>query len=156
MIKIVRTDSNNQDFIALVEQLDAYLKITDGNEHEFYNQFNGIDTLHHVVVIYNNNKAIACGAFKKFNTDTVEIKRMFVSPSKRQSGIGKIVLKELESWASEEGFNFCILETGKRQTEAVQFYKKCNYKSIPKYGQYKNMDNSLCFEKKLMRNEKSL
>jgi len=97
MIKIVRTDSNNQDFIALVEQLDAYLKITDGNEHEFYNQFNGIDALHHVVVLYNHNEAIACGAFKKFNTDTVEVKRMFVIPSKRQTGLGKIVVKELKS-----------------------------------------------------------
>ena len=150
MITIVRTDSNNQDFKALVKQLDAYLKITDGDEHEFYNQFNSVESLSHVVVLYSDNIAVGCGAFKKFNKNSVEIKRMFVNPTERQLGLGKQILNNLENWATEIGFSSCILETGKRQVEAVHFYKNCNYKSIPKYGQYKNMDNSLCFEKKLV------
>ena len=46
-----------------------------------------------------------------------------------------------------------ILETGKRQKEAVQFYKKNKYTIIPNFGQYKNVENSICFIKQL-RNEK--
>ncbi|MDB2385551.1 GNAT family N-acetyltransferase [Polaribacter sp.] len=148
-MKIVRTNSENQDFVNLVKQLDNYLKITDGDEHEFYNQFNHIAILKHVVVIYKDNIAVACGAFKKFNTDAVEVKRMFVAEAYRNQGIAKLVLQELEVWAKEIGNKKCILETGKRQVEAVQFYHKCNYKVIPNYGQYKVMENSICFSKEL-------
>ncbi len=38
MIKIVRTDSKNKDFIALVDHLNDYLKIVDGEDHDFYHQ----------------------------------------------------------------------------------------------------------------------
>ena len=149
-MKVIRTTSDNEDFIDLVKQLDAYLKITDGDEHAFYNQFNGIENLNNVVIVYSENIAVGCGAFKPFEETSVEIKRMFVLPTQRIGGIGKTVLNELEQWAKELGYKSCVLETGKRQTEAVEFYKKCGYLSIPKYGQYKDMDNSLCFKKELI------
>ncbi len=148
-LKIIRTNSENKDFINLVKQLDNYLKITDGDEHDFYNQFNNIDVLQHVVMAYSNNVAVGCGAFKKFDKSSVEIKRMYVSEIYRKQGIAKQVLKELERWAKEIGYKKCILETGKRQKEAVLFYDKCDYKTIPNYGQYVEMENSICFEKAL-------
>ena len=40
MKKIIRTDNKNVDFNKLIIELDAYLKVTDGADHEFYNQFN--------------------------------------------------------------------------------------------------------------------
>lgn len=149
MVKLVRTNSDNTDFKKLVKQLDTYLKITDGDEHDFYNQFNNIDVLNHTVVAYNKNKAIACGAFKTFDNSSVEIKRMFTLPEFRKLGIAEKVLLELENWAKELGFNSTILETGKRQIEAVKFYRKNNYTTITNYGQYVNMENSLCFKKLL-------
>lgn len=149
MINLVRTDSNNVDFIELVKQLDAYLKITDGDEHDFYNQFNGLENLNHVIVAYDNELAVGCGAFKPYTNSKAEIKRMYTKPEMRGKGIARKILDELEKWAMELGFEFTILETGKRQFEAVKFYQKSNYNSIPKYGQYKAMENSLCFEKQL-------
>ena len=149
MIKIVRTNSENQDFINLVKKLDAYLKITDGNEHDFYNQFNSIDVLQHVILIYKNNVAIGCGAIKKFDDNSVEVKRMYLSEEERGKGFAPKILNALETWAKELGYKKCVLETGKRQIETVNFYKKCNYKVIPNYGQYKQMENSICFEKVL-------
>jgi GNAT superfamily N-acetyltransferase len=148
-MKKLRTNSENIDFINLVKKLDNYLKITDGDEHEFYNQFNNIDVLQHAVVLYIDDVAVACGAFKKFNESAVEVKRMYVDKEYRNQGNAKIILEELETWAKEIGNKKCILETGKRQVEAVQFYYKCGYKVIPNYGQYKAMENSICFEKEL-------
>ena len=55
MINIIRTNSQNNDFINLVKELDAYLKIVDGDDHDFYNQYNHIDVLKHTVVIYKKN-----------------------------------------------------------------------------------------------------
>lgn len=149
MKKTIRTNSENADFINLVVKLDAFLKITDGDEHDFYNQFNHIDTLKHVVVFYENELAVGCGAIKKFDVSTMEVKRMFVLEKYRNKGIAKKILNELEAWTAELGYTKCVLETGKRQTEAVQFYKKCNYNSIQNYGQYIGMENSICFEKKI-------
>ena len=148
-MKIVRTNSENLDFIHLVKQLDNYLKVTDGDEHEFYNQFNNIDVLQHVVLVYVDEIAVGCGAFKKFDIDVVEAKRMYVAERFRNKGIAQNILKELEIWAKAIGNKKCILETGKRQLEAVQFYYKCGYKVIPNYGQYKAMQNSICFKKEL-------
>jgi len=78
-IKITRTNSQNTDFINLVKELDAHLKITDGEDHEFYNQFNGIDLIKYVVVVYKDKKAVGCGAIKNFDAEAIEVKRMFVS-----------------------------------------------------------------------------
>lgn len=147
MIEIVRTNSENKDFKKLVKELDSYLKITDGDEHDFYNQFNHINVLKHTVVAYKNKIPVGCGAFKKFDNKAVEIKRMYTHPNYRQFGIATLILSELQSWAKELNFKATILETGKRQTEAVQFYKKNNYQIIPNFGQYAEMDNSLCFYK---------
>jgi len=149
MINLIRTTSDNPDFVKLVKQLDAYLKITDGDEHEFYNQFNAIEALKNVVVTYKDGIPIGCGAFKHFDNNTVEIKRMYVIPESRIGGVGQQILTNLEDWAAFLGYTSCILETGKRQTEAVKFYRKCNYIEIEKYGQYKHMENSLCFKKEI-------
>jgi putative acetyltransferase len=149
MIKIIRTNSDNQDFIGLVRNLDADLAERDGNDHSFYSGFNKIDKIKYVVIAYENDKAIGCGAVKDYNPHTMEIKRMYTSPGSRCKGVATKVLTELETWATELFCNKCILETGKRQPEAIELYKKNGYKPVPNYGQYAEIDNSVCFEKEL-------
>ena len=146
---LIRTNSDNIDFKNLVKELDSYLKTTDGEEHAYYNQFNSIESLKNVVVAYIDGQAVGCGAFKKFDSNSVEIKRMFTLPQERGNGVASKILKELENWSLELNNNSCILETGKRQIEAASFYQKNGYSLIPNYGQYINMDNSLCFRKTL-------
>lgn len=147
MIKTLRTNSSNKDFVHLVQSLNDYLKVIDGNEHDFYSQYNGLDDLKHVIVVYLNNVPACCGAFKAYDENSVEIKRMYTNPEFRGQGIATKVLLELEKWAKEEGFKTCILETGKRQAEAVSFYKMMKYTITSNYGQYININNSLCFKK---------
>ena len=148
-IKTIRTNSKNKDFMNLVKELDAYLKVTDEDEHDFYNQFNNIDVLKEVVVTYVSGIAVGCGAIKKFDNSAVEVKRMFVLKENRGTGVAQKLLVALENWARELGYRKCVLETGIRQIEAVKFYKKCTYKVIPNYGQYSGMKNSICLEKEI-------
>ena len=149
MIELIRTNSKNQDFIYLIKHLDAYLKICDGPDHSFYDQFNKIDGLKHVIIAYKNDVVIGCGAFKIHESNFVEIKRMYVSPKGRRKGIASKVLTELENWASELNFTKCILETGKQQPEAIELYKNCGYTITSNFGFYENVENSVCFEKLL-------
>ena len=148
-IRTIRTNSKNKDFMNLVKELDAYLKITDEDEHEFYNQFNNLDLLKEVVVTYVSGTALGCGAIKKFDNTVFELKRMFVLKENRGTGVAQKLLYELESWAKELGHTKCVLETGIRQIRAEAFYKKCTYKVTPNYGQYSGMENSICFEKEI-------
>lgn len=147
MIKLLRTNAVNPDFIELVKFLDADLEIRDGEEHSFYNQFNKLETIKHVIVVFENEIPIGCGAIKEYQEDTVEIKRMFVTQNGRRKGIATKILIELEQWAKELSYAKCILETGVNQPEAIELYHKNGYQIIANYGQYENAINSVCFQK---------
>ncbi len=148
-LALVRTDSSNPDFRELVVLLDADLRIRDGDEHAFYATYNTIDAIGHAVVAYLDNIAVGCGAFKAYADTTAEIKRMYVRPELRGRGIAGALLAELERWATESGFTECILETGKKQPEAIRLYQKSGYVLIPNYGQYEGIENSVCMRKTL-------
>lgn len=156
MKKVIRSTSDNPDFTALVLQLDKDLAIRDGEDHSFYAQYNKVDTIKHVVIVYEENLPVGCGAFKYFNNHTVEIKRMFVLSEFRKQGIAKLVLTELENWAATLNYTHCILETGKMQPEAIGLYLKMNYNIIPNYGQYEHIENSVCMSKELVVENTSL
>lgn len=149
MISFLRTSSNNTDFRDLVTLLDQDLKTRDGEDHNFYAQFNKIENIRHAIVCYIEDQPIGCGAFKEFDPQSVEIKRMFVLPAFRGKGIGVSILKELESWAAELNYPSCVLETGKKQPEAIRLYQKAGYRIIKNYGQYENVANSVCMTKSL-------
>ena len=146
-IELLRTDSDNADFRELVKLLDADLAIRDGAEHSFYEQYNKIDKIRNAVVAYENGEAVGCGAFKEYKPQAAEIKRMYVPPEKRGRGIAGQVLAALETWAKELNFTECVLETGKKQPEAIALYRKSGYETIPNYGQYAGVENSVCMKK---------
>ncbi|WP_258098931.1 GNAT family N-acetyltransferase [Marinoscillum pacificum] len=147
---IKRTDHNSIDFQALIKLLDLDLRGRYPDDQDDYDQYNKVDTIDHVVVVYDEeDRAVGCGCFKTFDADSVEIKRMFVHPSSRGKGISKLVLQELEKWTLELGYKKTVLETGTKQHEAIGLYTKLNYSRIPNYGQYANMPYSVCFEKVL-------
>jgi putative acetyltransferase len=150
MTTFIRTDSGNTHFQDLVVLLDNDLRIRDGDQHSFYDQFNKTQMIRNAIVCYIDNGPIGCGAFKEYDQNKVEIKRMFVLPEYRGKGIGLDILKELEIWASELNYAECVLETGKRQPEAISLYEKAGYKIIKNYGQYENIDNSVCMLKAIL------
>ncbi|GAO43693.1 GNAT family N-acetyltransferase [Flavihumibacter petaseus] len=146
-LRLHRCDSGHPDFITLVRLLDADLAVRDGADHAFYHQFNTIAALQHCVVAYLGDRAAGCGAFKPFDAGSVEIKRMYVLPEYRGRGVAAAVLQELETWARDSGVLHCVLETGKKQPEAIALYRKSGYQQIPNYGQYAGIENSVCFRK---------
>lgn len=149
MLEIIRTDSADKDFVDLVKLLDRELKLRDGEDHTFYEQYNKIDNIKNVVIAYYKNVPVGCGAIKEFETGVMEIKRMYVKEEYRDKSYATKVLIELEKWTKELKYKKCILETGTAQPEAIRLYTKNNYKVIPNYGQYDGVDNSVCMEKNI-------
>ncbi len=149
MIIFKRTDSANLHFISLVKELDADLAARDGAEHAFYAPFNKLSKIKYAVIAYEDDMPVACGAIREITPEIMEVKRMYTLPKSRGKGFAVKLLAELELWASEMHYTKCILETGKKQPEAIALYKRCGYSAIPAYGQYLNIENSICFEKLL-------
>jgi GNAT superfamily N-acetyltransferase len=149
MITIKRTNSDDLDFQELVKLLDRELQERDGEEHLFYATLNKTKTLNYVLVAYDQDEPIGCGALRNYSNDTMEVKRMFVPLQKRRQGIASTILAALEIWCKELGIKKCILETGKNQPEAIALYKKNHYNIIPNFGKYEGVENSVCFEKEL-------
>jgi putative acetyltransferase len=149
MIELVRTSAEHPAFVGLVKQLDEDLAVRDGDEHPFYDQFNKLTDIRYVVLAMECSIALACGAIKAYDPQTMEVKRMYTIPQGRNKGIASKILLELEQWARELGYKKCILETGLKQPEAIALYKKNGYRLISNYGQYAGKENSVCFEKHL-------
>jgi GNAT superfamily N-acetyltransferase len=146
MISIQKTTSENTDFKHLTRLFDEYLVDIDGDEKDFFAQFNQI-YLDYVIVYYENEIAIGCGAFKEYEPKVAEIKRMFVLPEHRGKGIAVSVLDELELWAKATGYQVAMLETSIRLESAIALYKKAEYQIIPNYGQYIGIESSVCMKK---------
>lgn len=149
MLQLQRTDSSNPNFRELVKHLDAELAQWYGAEQAFYAQFNKVDAIKQVVVAYEDATAVSCGAIRPVSEGVMEIKRMYTLPERRGRGIAAKLLAELERWAAELGSRQCLLETGKKQPEAIHLYIKSGYSPIPNYGQYEGKGYSVCFAKDL-------
>jgi putative acetyltransferase len=145
--RITRTTSSNGDFISLVQLLDTELHSRYGASQAFYDQFNRVDQIKNVIILYSNEKPVGCGAFKMYSENCVEIKRMFVLGENRGKGYAFKILSELEQWAREMGYSSFVLETGINQTEAIRLYQRSGYKIIPNYGQYAGVSESICLKK---------
>ncbi len=148
-IRLKRVHRVTPEFRDLVKELNAELAVRDGELHDFYDQYNGITDLEHIMIAYLGDDPVGCAAMKRVRDSAVEVKRMYVRPAMRSQGLGGMLLAELERWASEYGFTESMLETGKGQPEALRLYERSGYKRIENYGPYQGVENSICFQKDL-------
>jgi len=146
MIIIKKTTSDDLDFKYLTQLFDDYLVDIDGDEKDFFAFYNQV-YIQNVLICYDNEVAIGCGAFKEYELKVAEIKRMFVLPEQRGKGIATSILNQLEFWAAASGYNSCILETSIRLESAIALYKKMGYEISPNYGQYIGVESSVCMRK---------
>jgi putative acetyltransferase len=97
----------------------------------------------------DDGRAVACGGVCRFDTARAELKRMYVLPESRGSGLGRLLLEALEREARRLGYTGIVLETGDQQPEALGLYVAAGYGPIPCYGVYATRALSMCFEKRL-------
>ncbi|MFC1431706.1 GNAT family N-acetyltransferase [Streptacidiphilus sp. N1-3] len=93
--------------------------------------------------------AVGCGALRHLGDGVGEVKRMYVSPAFRGTGVAPRILDALQQWAGDRGWTSLRLETGIAQPDAVRFYTRSGYTRIPNFGSYAGVENSLCFERPL-------
>lgn len=146
-LKVLKTDSKNSDFMKLIKLLDDDLNERYGELQKQYDKHNKVDYINNVIIIYKDNEPVACGAFKEHNTDTIELKRIFVIKENRGQGLSKLIISELEKLGISKGYKYALLETGIKQYEAINLYKNTGYEMIPNYEPYVGNRNSVCMKK---------
>jgi putative acetyltransferase len=95
-------------------------------------------------------QAVGCGAIRRIDDDTAEVKRMYVVATGRRKGVARRILAELERRAIAFGYRAIRLETGTLQSEARHLYESCGYKRIAAFGLYVGNPISVCYEKVLV------
>ena len=150
-LKFKDTDGENSDFAMLCSRLDSALDEIVGVKFQRsqYEQYNQRDSIHDVIVAYRKGEPIACGAFKMYDEDHAELKRIYVELSHQNMGLGAELVRRLEAKAKIKGYRWCILESGKPLEAACYMYRKAGYKIIPNYGQYEDLSDSICMERKI-------
>ncbi|MBF4507245.1 GNAT family N-acetyltransferase [Flavobacterium sp. JLP] len=146
-IKVVKTTSENPDFISLIETFDTFLWERYPELKKDYWGNNLIEFNPNVIVVYLDKKPVGCGCFKKYNKNTAELKRMFVSPEARGLGLAQLIILELEKEARNNGFEIFILETLYKQVEAISLYQKVGFNIVDNYEPYVGLTNSVCMSK---------
>jgi putative acetyltransferase len=102
-----------------------------------------------LVAVTADGRAIGCGALRRLDAGSAEVKRMYVEPASRGSGVAAALLRALEQTARARGWTTLRLETGRAQPEAIRFYEREGFRPIPLYGAYVGSDLSLCYERAL-------
>lgn len=145
-MEFVRTTGKNEDFIENCRLLDLDLDRRVGRKikREKYQKFNQLDEIKEAIVVYDEDKPIGGGAIRKYDDETVELKRVFVHNENQGQGIGSRLVSLLMEWAAELGYRWMILETGELLSESCAVYRKLGFEVIPNYGPYANMPESLC------------
>ncbi len=151
-MEIIFTDGNDERFVDLCHELDEYLNFIVGGEKQRkqYTQYNTLEHIHDVALIIENGRAVACGGFKEYESGTAEVKRVFTREGYRNRGYGRAIMKALETRALNKGYTKLILETGFLLKEAKRIYADIGFYITPNYGQYINLPESVCMEKKLV------
>lgn len=145
----VRTDGKNEDFIENCRLLDMDLDRRVGKQikREKYEKFNQLDEIREAIVVYDDGKPVGGGAIRRYDDETVELKRVFVHNEYQGQGIGSRLVSLLIEWAAQLGYRRMILETGELLVESCAVYRKLGFTVIPNYGPYADMPESLCMAK---------
>jgi GNAT superfamily N-acetyltransferase len=95
-----------------------------------------------------DGRAVGCGALL-LETGYSELKRVFVKPERRGSGVGEEIVQTLCSISLDRGVSTVRLETGVFQQEAIGLCRRMGFKEIGPFGEYTSDKFSVFFERRL-------
>lgn len=139
----------SRDFRDLAAKLDAYYFELVGDVQLRYAQYNRPENFDALAVVYEGALPIACGGWKAVDTDTAELKRLYVLPEHRRKGAASMLVAALEQSAASTGRTHIILETATNTPASACLYRALGYQEADYYGSPAGADNCLCFEKNL-------
>lgn len=148
-MQIVFVSAASRDFRDLAEKLDAYYFSLVGEIQNRYAEPNRPENMTALAVVYEGETPIACGAWKRIDEDTAELKRLYVLPEYRRKGAASGLIEVLEAHAAAAGISRMILETAVDTTDSHKLYLSAGYQTMDYYGSPAGEANCMCFYKEL-------
>lgn len=152
-ITIARAELTADASRALISALDAELQAVypePGANHFRVDPDEVGDGRGAFLVVRRGGTPVGCGAVRLLDDNTAELKRMYVAPAVRGTGLGRRLVEALEAEARSLGARRLVLETGIRQAAALALYRATGFHTIPLYGEYcLSPDTSICLGKDL-------
>ena len=149
MLELRFVDAENTDFHDLTAKLDEYYFMLVGDVEKRYAKYNLPHLFNCRIVAYQDDAPAGCGAWKKIDGTTFEVKRIYIAPEFRRQGIASAIIEALEQDAAKHGFARAILETATMTEDSAALYFKLGYHEISYYGSPAGAENCRCFEKTL-------
>lgn len=148
-LKIIHTNSENRDFIALGEmmdeELDNYINPTEVEKFEY-----SLENIENCFVAYDGKHPVGCGCFKPFKLDIAELHKIYTIPTYRGKGICSAIVKNIERVAKSCGYKTLILETSKElqsSSPSAKVYEKLGYRIVKNFPPYMDENESICMAK---------
>jgi len=147
---ISRTQWDDPDAVRLRADMTAEIRALYAGEPSSQNRDGRLHvdaaSVVFTALIRDGDEAIGHVALRQLGDD-LEIKRMYVVPSRRGGSVADELLAGVEQAARELGASRLILHTGDQQLAALAFYRRHGYTPIDVYPPYDQLAFSLCFEK---------
>ena len=141
--------AKSEDFRTLAALLDAYYFTLVGDIQLKYAEPNRPENMNALLVVYEGEKAIACGAWKAIDAEMAELKRIYVLPECRRQGVASAMIRALEDSIAATGRKKLILETAVDTTSSHNLYLSLGYQLRDYYGSPAGADNCMCFHKEI-------
>jgi GNAT superfamily N-acetyltransferase len=138
------------DAVALITELEAHLgPLYPCESRHGYSVAKLIAQSVAFFVLRAHDSPVGCGGIQLFGTEYGELKRMYVRPSFRGLGYGKLLVDHLADYARTQGIGVLRLETGIHQAAAIRLYEGTGFRRVPPFGNYREDPLSLFFEKRI-------
>lgn len=141
------------EVLALLAELDAYQSTLYPAECCHFTDLRtvAVDKLIFLVIRHANGQAVGCGAIVLRKPGESEMKRIYLSPECRGSGVADQLLRQLEKRAHQAGCWVIRLETGIHQPQAIRLYRRHGYQIRGPYPPYGDDPLSVYMEKTLAK-----
>lgn len=146
-METVLTDERDERFIYLSNELDNEYLRNIGEDALKYKEYNTLEDPHIVLLLLNWGNPIACASYRILDSESIEIRRVFVKRRYRKRNIAYKLVKALEKLAMENNFRYSYLVTGTENTASIGLYKKLGYEKIDNFGFFKDDDACICMKK---------
>ena len=151
-LEIVPRLLDHPDVRPLLDRLDAELTSTEPEggicfihiDHDDVAPGNGA-----FFIAYVDGVPSACGAYRRIDERSAEVKRMWADPARRGEGLGAAILTTIVDAAVAEGYAELRLETGEHLTAAVALYRRFGFEQCDPWGEYVDAPLSYCMSKPL-------
>ncbi|KSU70730.1 Acetyltransferase (GNAT) family protein [Pseudarthrobacter enclensis] len=94
-----------------------------------------------------SGQPVGCGGLRMLDPTTAEIKRLYVVPYTRGSGVASSILAALEAEAFKQGITRIKAEAGSAQADGRNFYQNSGFEPVPNFGPYIGVEHSACYAK---------